>query len=878
MRPLRAWALRVYGIVRKTRVERELTAEIESNLQLHIEDNLRAGMMPEEARRQALLKFGGVEQAKEAYRDRAGVPWIDILFRDLRYGARMLRQNRGFTAAAVLSLALGIGASTAVFSILDTVFLKPLPYPDSGRLVWVSIRFPWVSRQFLPSPDYVAWRRDNHVFAQLAATQAGGNETMLLEGSESAEIHAARVSYNFPETFGAAPELGRLFRPQEELPNARKTVLLTDHFWRNHFHATRKIIGQVISLAGQPYTVIGVLPPSFVFPLDRKADVLTTLPVSPTANHHDRAIMTWAAMGRLKPGVTLAQARANVATLFAASKADFPQMFCSDTGPVVEPLREYWVGNSHLLLFAMAAAAACFLLIACANVANLLLARLSARSHELAVRAAIGAGRGRLSRQLLTEVALLAAIGCAGGIAIVTVALRGFLHFAASAIPRLNEVAVDGRVFGIAVLVSVLTALLFGAIPALRAGRVDVNAVLQKAGRLGLAGRHGMLRRALIAAEVALSVILLSGAALVLQTLWHLENDHLGFQPEHVVTISIPLRGTKFWNRSKALTDDLLPYLRRIPGTEAAAISECTPLTGGSSLQTFTRSDRPLPEPWHRGDNIRVCNTGPDYLKAAGTPLVRGRFFTKQDFRHPETLAVINQAAVRAYLADGDPIGKRIGGGRWGTWKTVIGIAADTKNDGLNHPAAPQMFVNNEVPDSISLLFLIRSVADKAALTASIRAYLHSLDPNLLARFETLDQDIGQMTTGPRFDGVLFAAFASIAFLMAVIGVYGVLSFSVVQRTEEIGIRMALGAEPRRILGMISREGAMLAGIGVATGIGAALALTRYLGSLLYDVRPDDPRTYAAVVLGLCIAAAIAIYAPARRAARIDPVQALRKE
>lgn len=611
--------------------------------------------------------------------------------------------------------------------------------------------------------------------------------------------------------------------------------------------------------------------------MDVKADVLTTLPVSPTATDHGSAVMTWSAMGRLKPGVTLAQARANVATLFAASKADLSQMFGSDMSPVVEPLREHWVGNSHLLLSAMAAAAACFLLIACANVANLLLARLSTRSHELAIRAAIGAGRGRLSRQLLTEVALLAVIGCAGGMAIATVTLRGFVHFAASAIPRLNEVAVDGRVFGIAVLVSVLTALLFGVIPVLRAGRVNVNAVLQRAGRLGLAGRHGMLRRGLIAAEVALSVILLSGAALVLQTLWHLENDHLGFQPEHVLTISLPLRGTKFWNHSKALTEDLLPYLRRVPGTEAAAISECTPLTGGSSWGTFTRSDRPLPEPGH-GGNIHVCNTGPDYLKAAGIPLIRGRSFTEQDFRHPGTLAVVNQAAVRAYLADGDPIGKRIGGGRWGTWKTVIGIAADTKNDGLNHPAAPQMFVNDEAPDSTSLLFVVRSIADKAALSADIRGYLHSFDPNLIAIFETLDQDIGRMTTGPRFDGVLFAAFAFVAFLMSVVGIYGVLSFSVAQRTQEIGIRIALGAEPRRVLEMISREGAVLLGIGIAAGLGASLALMRYLKSLLYDVRPNDPATYAAVVICLCIAAGIAIYVPARRASAVEPITALRHE
>lgn len=282
MRPIRAWLIRLCGLLRKEHLERELSAEVETNLQLHIEDNLRAGMTPEEARRQAVLKLGGLEQTKEAYRDRAGIPGLESVFRDLRYGVRMLRQNRGFTAAAVLSLALGIGASTAVFSILDTVFLRPLPYPDAGRLVWVAVRFPRIKATFLPSPDYVAWRRDNGVFAELAATQYGGSEPMVLGGSEPAEIRVMSVSYNFPETFGAVPELGRFFRPREELPNARKTVLLTDRFWREHFHANRRIIGHVITLAGQPYAVIGVLPASFVLPMDVKADVLKTLPVSPS--------------------------------------------------------------------------------------------------------------------------------------------------------------------------------------------------------------------------------------------------------------------------------------------------------------------------------------------------------------------------------------------------------------------------------------------------------------------------------------------------------------------------------------------------------------------------------------------------------------------
>ncbi len=881
MRSLRAWLLRLRGSFRKQRLERDVSAEIESNLQLHINDNLRAGMAPEEARRQALLKLGGVEQTKEAYRDRAGIPALETLFRDLRYGLRMLRRNRAFTVAAVLSLALGIGASTAVFSILDTVFLRPLPYPDSGRLVWVAVRFPSFHGAFLFSPDYAAWRRNNQVFSELAAMRGGAGKMMLLGGPEPADVRALSVSYNFPATFGVSPLLGRTFTPQEELPHSPRAVLLTYRFWHSHFHANRKIVGHVVKLNSQPYTITGVLPSSLVLPLGMKADVLTPLRLSPTASHHDRSPM-WAlsVIGRLKLGVTLAQARADTKTLFAASKADAPKLFGSDTHPVVKSLQQRWVQYSRSLLFVMAAAAGCFLLIACANVANLLLARFSTRSHELAVRAAIGAGRARLVRQLLTEVALLTTLGCALGMAIVAIALHGFVHFAGDAIPRLHAVHVDGRVFAIALLVSVLTAVLFGVLPALRAGRVDVHAVLQQAGRAGLAGDRSLLRRGLVAAEIALSVVLVCGAALLLETLWHLENDHLGFEPEHVLTVRLPLRGTKFEESNhQALADQFLTYLRRIPGTEAAAMSQCTPLVPGGYMQAFSRSDRPLPERFQRGDNIYVCGAGPGYLKTAGIPLIRGRFFTQQDFQHPGTLAVINQAAARTYLSDEDPLGKQIMGGHGGPWKKVIGIVGDTKNYALNRSPVPQMFVNNlHLRDSGLPLFLVRSVANENALTNAIRAYLHSLDPRLLAKFQTLDQVIAQRTTGPRFDSILIGAFAALAFLMAVIGIYGVLSFGVAQRTQEIGIRIALGAEPRRVMALISREGALLAGIGIAAGLGGALALTRYLGSLLYDVKPDDPATYAAVVIGLCAAAAIATYFPARRASEIDPVEALRRE
>ena len=807
--------------------------------------------------------------------------WASI-WQDLRYSVRALRHSPSFSIFAIISLALGIGASTLVFSIADTVFLRPLPYPNPDRLLWVAVDFPSIKIQFLPSPDYVVWRRENRVFEQLAASQANPGFRMILSGEEPVEVQAWRGSYNFLATLGASPALGRAFRPEEELPNGPKAVIVTDSLWREHFHSDPRIIGRAIALDGQNYTVIGVLPPRFAFPADVKVDLLTTLPVSPSASHHDRTMATWAAYGRLKPGVTLAEARANLETLYAASKADAPLMFRADNRLIVEPLKGHREGNARLLLALLSAAAAFLLLIACGNVANLFLARWSDRSRELALRAAIGAARSRLVRQLFTEAVLLSMLGCIAGIALVAAGQRLFVHFAARELPRLAEVGLDMRVLAIALAMSVLTSFFFGGLPALRAGRVDLQESLQHAGRSRIAGGHRGLRRALVAGEIALSVILVSGAALLLQTLWHLENDHLGFLPEHVTTITVPLRGSKLASGNReALSADLLQFIRLNPGTEAAAVTECAPLaTTGPMWVAFSRSDRPLPEPFHFGDGIGVCGAGPDFFQAAGIRLIRGRFWNEKDSEHPATLAVINEAAARAYFPGEDPLGKRIGHDTQGRWKTVIGVVADAKNQpNLSLPALPEMFVNDlEWENASQLLFLVRSAADEQELVSTIRSEVHSLDPGLFVRFQTLDQAMGELSAGPRFNTVLLASFAALAFVMAMFGVYAVLSFAVARRTAEIGIRMALGADRARVVALVLREGAVLTGIGAIVGVAGALALTRYLKSLLYDVSATDPVTYATVLLGLAAAATLATLVPARRASSIDPMQAIRHE
>jgi putative ABC transport system permease protein len=496
------------------------------------------------------------------------------------------------------------------------------------------------------------------------------------------------------------------------------------------------------------------------------------------------------------------------------------------------------------------------------------------------VRAAIGAGRGRLARQLLTEVAMLVAASTVLAMVLVNIALRGFVHFAGAEMPRLGEVTTDPRVFGIAVLVGSGTALLFGGLPVLRAGRVDLHAVLQQAGRGSVGAGYGLLRRTLVSVEIGLSVVLLCGAALLFQTLWHMQYDRLGFQPDHVLTVSVPWPGRSADPAARTnVAEDVLTALRRMPGTEAASLTECGPLAGGAASLNFTRSDRPLPEPYQQTDSIGLCGVDHDFFRASGMRLLRGRFFSDEDLNYRGLRVVVNDAAARAYFTGEDPIGKQILGGRTGAWKTIVGVVGDVKNQGLNHPPAPEAFVNNPTETSTAgLMIVMRTMAQGSMISRALQDDLRGSHPGFLSRVETVEETIGKLSAGPRFNMVLVTTFAVLAFVMAVIGVYGVLAFSVTQRRAEIGIRMALGASPRAVLGLVLREGAVLVAAGMIAGVGGALVLTRYLASLLYGVRATDPLTYLGVAAVLAVAAGMASFIPARRASVVDPLDALRHE
>ncbi|MGA8598345.1 MAG: ABC transporter permease [Bryobacteraceae bacterium] len=859
--------------------------EFEAHLALESQLLQERGLTREEAESRARRSFGNRSLIAEKTREAWVWTWLDRLSQDLKYAARTLRRHTAFTPAVILSIALGVGAGTAVYSIADSVFFRPLPYFQSERLMWVAVTFSEFRMEFLGSADYVAWRRDNHVFESLAATQAAPALPMLLNGENAAEVQDVSVSANFLRTLGIQPELGRDFLSAEELPNGPKSVLLTDHLWQQRFHADSHILGERIQLEGETYTVIGVLPRSFVFPRDMTVDVLTTLPVN--LDPRLAGLFAWHVYGRLKPGITLTEARSDLERLFARSKAADPFAYRPGARLIFEMLQQHRVGDARTLLSVLIGAVTCLLLITCANVANLLLARWAARSGELALRAAIGAGRARLARQLLTEAALLALPGCGLAALLAFAILRGFVHYAANELPRMNEVSFDGRVLLIGACVSLVTTLVFGGWPALRAGRTNIQRVLQQSERPGLAASYRFTKRMLVAGEMALCLILLSGAALVLQTLWHLRNDRLGFLPEHILSLSIPVRGTKLDSPAdrQALVNDLMTFIRRIPGVEAVAQSDCTPLSGGVMLGAFTRSDRPAIEVRRVSDVVHVCGTTPSYTAAAGIRILRGRFFTEDDNHHPLTFAVINETAARTYFPGESPIGKQILGGirspdgQLSNWKTVVGVVSDFKNAGLNAPPAPEAFVNGLMfPNAPKLSLVIHALGNRQALESAISAKLHTIDRGLIADFHPLSETIAEMSGGARFNAILVGGFALIAFLIAVIGVYGVLAFSVAQRTQEIGIRLALGSSTQRIQNLLLREGITPVFIGVAIGTLTVLALTKYLKALLYGVSATDPSTFLCVIFALTIAAIIAISIPAYRAARLDPTAALRHQ
>ncbi len=775
-----------------------------------------------------------------------------MIWSDLRYGARNLRLNKSFSLTAILALAAGIAATTAIFSVVDTVLLRPLPYPQPDRLVAVSA---WLEFDSVVSAEYLAWAGTNRVFASYAATAANYDRAPLATGGDPVLVTVKRVTANFLDTLGVQPLVGRGFRPEDINPGGRFPMLISYGLWQRYFNGDRNVVGRSAVFDGVPREITGVLPRNFYFPTGVPVDALVPIKVDIGKVRARLTMGMWHTIGRLKPGVSLQQARANMRALFAVSAAAYPRMYRHDVRVRVIPLQEWLTGNVRLSLLVLVAGVCSVLLIACANVANLLLARAAGRRQEIAIRAALGASRWRLIRQLLTESALLAAAGGAGGVALAMVAVAWLRRGGPQDLPRLAELAVDARVMAFAVAISAATGVVFGLAPAFSASRPP--------SRFARSGPRGFL----IAAELALSVTLLIAAGLMFQSLRRLQHKHVGFVPERLITATLPPRTERAALAARVMA---------IPAVESTAFSDSLPPTGGSSYITFSREGRPLPEPGHRGDSMIVRHVGPAYFSTLRIPLLRGRLFSSHD--EPGAVAVVNQALARAYFPGEDPIGKRIDLlPRGASGRIVVGIVGDVKNEGLNREPDPEMY--RPLGGSERAIHLIvRTLGDPSRATAALRQELRAADPQAVATVRTFEQQFDQMTAGPRFQGAMFGSFAAVALLLAGIGIYGVVSFTVARRRREIGIRLALGADGPRVGRMVLSELLIPTVSGIAAGLAGSLAAGRVLRSLLYDVKPGDPLTYAGVSLFLALVALAAGAGLARRAARVDPAEVLRAE
>ena len=853
-------------------------------------------MSPETARRAAKLSLGGAEQIKESVHDQRGLPLVESLWQDLRFAVRILRKSPGFAAVVVLTLALGIGASTAVFSLVDAVLLKPLPFPHAERVV-----FPWR----LPRPglnlgfdtfpwgrvDFLFFTRESKTFEALGAFLS--DSFNLTGSSEPVRVDGLRASAGFFPSLGVSPEIGRTFTDEEDQPGNEHEVILSDALWRQRFAADAAILGRSIQLNGTPYTVIGVMPRGFVFPqANEMPNIFTFAPHVelwvPLALNRGTMIPNepdeLAVVGRLKPGVSIAQAQTGMDLMgkrLESGRLNGQGWFRSK----VTPLTRQAAGDTRQPLLLILAAVGVVLLIACSNVASLLLTRSLNRKRELTVRAALGAGAGRLMRQLLTESIVLASLGGAMAILVAEAAIRLVKVFGPSSIPRLSETGLDVRVLLFALGVTLLTGILFGMAPAISATGENLAESLKNGNRRASSNFGAQrMRNWLLVSQIALALVLVIAAGLLTRTFYRLLRVDPGFHPARALTFELTLPASRYPDQAHIVPayQSVLRHLQALPGVQAAGATAIVPLSGATESTAIRFSDHP---PTSRLD-IPMANytmVSPGYFSAAGTPIVRGRQFLDSDTASSTPVAIISAALANKYWPGQDPIGKQIAPrGRVFPMTTVIGVAADVKRLSLRESPPPEMYVayTQKVWPSLQTMdVVVRTTQDPASITTSARDTVHAVDPDLpFANVRTMNDLVSESMAQPRFAVLLLAAFGGLALLLAAVGIYGVISYNVAQRTQEIGVRMALGAQRGNVLQIVLAQGGRLVCAGVAIGLVVAMAVTRVMNSFLYGVQATDALTFAAVVILLVLVALAACYIPARRAMKVDPMVALRYE
>ncbi len=814
---------------------------------------------------------------------------MSALFQDLKYGLRMLAKSPGFTSVAVLTLALGIGANTAIFSVANGVLLNPLPYAQPDRLVALYSKTAQFRRSSIPYPNFLDWVRDNHSFSALAAYRA--DEFSLTGMGEPERVPVEMTSSSFFSILGVRPVIGRLFTARDDQVGAAPVALLGGGLWKRKFGASPDLVGKEITLNGTAYTVVGVIPSTFYFSGENfhRSDVFTPIGQWNDPTFRDRRTgMGMDAVGRLKAGVTLAQAKGDMDALAQHLAEAYPTSN-KGTGITLVPLKQNVVRHVRPYLLMLLGAVGFVLLIACVNIANLLLARSTGRSREFAVRSALGAGRGRIIRQLLTESVLLALAGGGLGLLLAAWGLRGALRALPGALPRVQEVRLDTHVLLFTLAASLLAGILFGLAPALKISSTSPQETLKEGGR-GSSGMHHRAQGAFVVVEMALAVILLAGAGLMIRSLVDLWNVDPGFNPHHVLVFNASFPPIKSIGAIRESIREIQDKLSALPGVEAAALTFGSLPTQGDSELPFWLEGQPKPATESQMKVSLFYLVQPDFLKVMRIPLERGRFLTAADTANTPPVTVVDEDFARLYFPGRNPIGQRVSFDIWGQTAEIVGVVGHIKqwglNEGASSPVLAQCYLSvSQIPRQFVPLMagnlgaVVRTAGPAPAAVGSIRRALEQVNPQaVMYDSETMDGILADSLSAQRFSMILMAIFAGLALIMASVGIYGVISYLVEQRTHEIGVRMALGAQKRDVLGLVMVRGFKLALLGVAVGLVGAFGLTRFLASLLFGVKTADPLTFASVSLVLIAVALAACYIPARRATKLDPMVALRYE
>jgi predicted permease len=903
-----ALPLRVRSIVRRARAEKDLDDELSFHLAMQVRAVRDAGVSETEAKRRARLELGGVSQTKERCRDVWPLRWARDLLRDVRYALRGLRRSPAFASIAVIVLALGIGANTALFSVTSAVLLRPLPYPDANRLVriWTAMPDHVYPRSGSSLPDYRTWRAANRSFDEMGASH---NTVYNLTGVDPPErLFATRMTASMWKVLKPQPLLGRLFFDDAEQWGQHRVVVLGEGLWRRRFGADDSILNRTIQLNGQSFTVMGVVPSSFQYP-DAGTELWTPESYAPTDAMGTRANHFLDVIGRLKPGVTALRAQADLSVIAAQIRTEFAENAGIDV--TIRDWRDAIVGDVRPMLLLLLGAVSVVLLIACANVANLVLARSIARRQEFTVRVAIGAGRGRLARQLLSENILLASLGAIVGLGLAYLLVRALTGLGPIGLPRLREVTLDGAAIGVAAGLAMLTGIGFGVWPLWQLRDVDLANDLKESARpAGSGTRQVRGRRVLLIAEVSLSLVLLIAAGLLIVSLVRLQQVDPGFRPDHVLTASVSLPAGRYRHPDQiaVFVGELTGQIAAVPGVRLAGAGTGVPLGRTGWGKYFSVDGRAAPLSLAQVPNVEYRQITPDYFRALGATLSRGRAFTERDDARRPAVAVVNETLVRRFWPGEDPIGQRVSlappeslvaseiasaiatgelpkGFQQFPRLTVVGVVQDIREDGFDRDARPMVYVplvqarppHEEAARSFFLV--VRTDTDPLARRRPIEAVVHRLDPNLpLANVRTMEASVAESLARRRFGMLLLGGLAGVALILVIAGLYGVMTYVLNQRRREFGVRLALGATPRDLIALVLSQGLQVMSIGIPLGLLLAGAVSRVVSGQLFGVKPLDPAIYAASALGMLLVALFACAMPALRAGRVDPVIALRHD